>query len=189
MIRKLSLVVALAGAVAVLGVPGVASADGTGQFCTSGDPCVSMNGTTGNLVYGKSPTPDNQQDTAVTGYLVCTHGGQPSEYVQSKTRTGDTTNCPFADHTLDQDLVGDEIVLIDNIPFSQFIRATQGNFPHLAQAANGQSGEEFIKGPGGAYVNVAMSDYYFTQEYLCPGDFDGPLVLSSDQGGCNWSFF
>ena len=49
--------------VAVVAVPGIASADGTGDFCANTGYCLSMNGTTDNLVYAKLPQNDKQQTT------------------------------------------------------------------------------------------------------------------------------
>ncbi len=194
---KLLLVAAAAAAsmVALIAVPGTAQADGTGDFCTaSGSACLSMNGTTGDQILTQAPSSGNAQQTSVTGYLGCTHEGEPSEYVQYKdspTHPDDTTYCPFTDTTLDADLVGDEIVFISNIPSSEYAQGKEIVSPYLDQAGIGSSGEEFIKAPSGVYVNVLVSDFDMTQMYLCTDGLAGSAVdLSSSQADiyCDWSF-
>jgi hypothetical protein len=184
---KIVLAAALAAAVAALVVPGVAQADGTGDFCNSNGSglCVSMNGTQGDLVYGKTPAIDQEQDTVVAAYPACFHGGQPSIYVQALTRPADEENCPFTDVKLDQLYVGEEIVTIDNDPNITYAQGTAAG--QLVQAAVNGSGELFIK-DANVYVQVSRSDSQQESMYMCAAGVNKALTLLSSQAGCAWNF-
>jgi hypothetical protein len=191
-VRKLTLLAGVAATVttvAVVAVPGIASADGTGDFCANTGYCLSMNGTTDNLVYAKLPQNDKQQTTAVEGYFGCTHAGQPSEYVQAVNFHGDTTNCPFTFASLDMQYEGDEIVTISN--YSSNVNGERVQYygsQFLRQEPPGNTGQEFIMAPNGLYVNVLASDGSVSQqpEFMCDTGRDNPIDVSTSP--CSWFF-
>jgi len=189
--KKLALLAGLAATVAgvaVIGVPGIASADGKGVFCDNGANCMSMNGTKGDRVYGKEYQKDQQETTNVLGYGGCLHAGAASIYVQAVGFHGDTTNCPFTVKALDQLYKGDEIVKIYNYNGAEYVTDVGGI---LRQEPPG-SGQEFIQTTYGGYVNVLASDANSTEAdpeswAMCGTGLNNPVTISASNA-CTWFF-
>jgi hypothetical protein len=167
-------------AVAAMVVPGVSamasSPLGTGPVCDREVPdqiCLSVDGTTGDPVYGKDFSSDNQEKTTVAAALVC----DGTDVVDG----GNSVNCPFQEGTgLNSQYDGDTIVQMYN---------THEN--DLWYIANQNGIYQEPQGTGYLWVLAPISkgsQIYYLVNVAVSGQNSQPWFACS-QGGANHAIF